>query len=596
MLTPAFTVKQDDTTVTVVISAPHVRTSNVEIDVQDNRLWFHAKPYFLRLTFPGRLLSDDDEPSGLVTEVDGVEQRNIKQSNGDGSSRRTVTTYNVDAGEFTVVLTKAQKCEHFKDLDLYSKLLATSSDGVTIPAATVIPSAQKSDGRPLIVDLDAASTSTVTNANATMTATAESHVDDDEEEEEEVELNWEIEQTLPETSTNEPRIRLSREHTPDVGQRYGFNGQFTGYLAAMRATANEANEIISETGDATADETLTVLERRKLRIERENASFDAEHYAFDYMNDEDDIVPIIKWMPSYRRGQSTTSNDDKDLADQLRSSASISRHNNDSDWTAEERRWLQQLPRRTYLISDARPLYLGLIDILFAYCYDMRLTLGDHSVESAWTIAKLSCGMAGLETFADGMNIRTTLIASFRRALTNPLYRHWELCETIQRDIACILGYNGSHNNDGENESDIRKSVLCILLRIRDILSRHDIYYVYARMLVDHYCVWIQTGATENALRSLGKDIAGIELEKDETGWDLDEIEDAALATTVSSNESEDQNVEQEDIDQIPAPVAKVEIEEPTPAPAPATTTPAMSILQNALRNRGPAPKIEVVK
>lgn len=31
-----------------------------------------------------------------------------------------------------------------------------------------------------------------------------------------------------------------------------------------------------------------------------------------------------------------------------------------------------------------------LVDVMYAYCFNHRMTMGDHTVESAWNIAKLS--------------------------------------------------------------------------------------------------------------------------------------------------------------------------------------------------------------
>lgn len=64
------------------------------------------------------------------------------------------------------------------------------------------------------------------------------------------------------------------------------------------------------------------------------------------------------------------------------------------------------------IIEDERPIFLGLIDLLYCYAYNVRTTLGrsrtfrsdictidlliftliigDNTVESAWTIARLS--------------------------------------------------------------------------------------------------------------------------------------------------------------------------------------------------------------
>ena len=44
-----------------------------------------------------------------------------------------------------------------------------------------------------------------------------------------------------------------------------------------------------------------------------------------------------------------------------------------------------------------KPLYLGLVDLLFAYCYDHRTTEGEGNVESAWTMCKLSSTLSCLE-------------------------------------------------------------------------------------------------------------------------------------------------------------------------------------------------------
>ncbi|KAI8849569.1 SHQ1 protein-domain-containing protein [Chytridium lagenaria] len=66
-------------------------------------------------------------------------------------------------------------------------------------------------------------------------------------------------------------------------------------------------------------------------------------------------------------------------------------------FTASEREALINLPRKTLLIENPRPIYLGLVDILFAYCYDLRVTEGEHNVESPWTIAKICSTLSCFE-------------------------------------------------------------------------------------------------------------------------------------------------------------------------------------------------------
>jgi protein SHQ1 len=66
------------------------------------------------------------------------------------------------------------------------------------------------------------------------------------------------------------------------------------------------------------------------------------------------------------------------------------------------------------LVDDARPLLLGLFDILYSYAYDVRTTLGEHNVESAWTVAKISPSLAWLEVRRSPSNVVCWLVLMLR--------------------------------------------------------------------------------------------------------------------------------------------------------------------------------------
>jgi protein SHQ1 len=68
----------------------------------------------------------------------------------------------------------------------------------------------------------------------------------------------------------------------------------------------------------------------------------------------------------------------------------------------EEKEILKKLGNKEFLLSkeDKAVAWLSLVDIVFAYAYNHRTTLGENSVESAWTINKLS---ATLSWFAVSM-------------------------------------------------------------------------------------------------------------------------------------------------------------------------------------------------
>lgn len=60
---------------------------------------------------------------------------------------------------------------------------------------------------------------------------------------------------------------------------------------------------------------------------------------------------------------------------------------------------LKNLGSREFLLTkeDAISAWLSLIDIMYAFCYNHRTTQGDNTVESAWTINKLSATLSWLQ-------------------------------------------------------------------------------------------------------------------------------------------------------------------------------------------------------
>lgn len=95
MITPRFQVNQDHSSVTITIRAPFCDLNDLEVVVEDETFIFFCKPYYLRLNLPGRILDNDNRKS----------------------------SFNADTGEFDLTYPKAIPGEHFKDLDLITKLL-----------------------------------------------------------------------------------------------------------------------------------------------------------------------------------------------------------------------------------------------------------------------------------------------------------------------------------------------------------------------------------------------------------------------------------------------------------------------------------------
>ncbi|XP_053891906.1 protein SHQ1 homolog isoform X2 [Malaclemys terrapin pileata] len=133
MITPAFELSQDPDFLTITINVPYAKVSEFDVYFEGKDFKFYAKPYFLRLTLPGRIVEDGREKA----------------------------SYNVDKGIFTVQLPKETSGQYFDGLDMLTALLAQK---------------KSRSAKPLVEEIG-------TSAELA-------------EEEEEEEFDWEIEQTL----------------------------------------------------------------------------------------------------------------------------------------------------------------------------------------------------------------------------------------------------------------------------------------------------------------------------------------------------------------------------------------------------------------
>jgi protein SHQ1 len=193
---------------------------------------------------------------------------------------------------------------------------------------------------------------------------------------------------------------------------------------------------------------------------------------------------------------------------------------------------------------------LTLISILFAFAYDSRTTQDDPTTESAWTICTLIPAFSALDPppyvptphLADAIN--AVMVASYRRSFVFPLYRSFALAERCRQDVADILSGGKRH-------------VTRALFKIKHILDHHDVYYVYSKIWVDDFCVWIQSNASyvitglsphkscscsyfsDETLRQVAKILSEINVAKSSIGWDLEALEDAVIERLESSDGSD---------------------------------------------------------
>lgn len=296
------------------------------------------------------------------------------------------------------------------------------------------------------------------------------------------EFNWEIPQELPSDET-----MLGTE------AYYGFNQQYTGYFRHVQETSNEINELQSP------ETSMTIESRRQERVQRENDKFDEDYYCSDYAMDEE-IQNVIKYKTVYSKELKRIQ---KEEAAQL-------------TFTEQEEELMRQLPRKEYLISNEKAVYLGLIDLLFAYSYNHRVTEGEGNVESCWCIGKLSSSLSSLEQFSV---LKDVTISSVRRSLVYPLYRHIGLAEKVLQDVYILIRLG-------------KRAILKALLDMKYMFDHHDVYYIYSKIYLDDYCVWIQH-ASDQILRTLAHELHHSKVDKNELGWDLEEIEEVIIILSV---------------------------------------------------------------
>ena len=176
---------------------------------------------------------------------------------------------------------------------------------------------------------------------------------EDSNTESETDFDWFVEQKLPDGED-------SAAHKSCCGFGFKYSGLF-------ETLAEELHQVL----DVKNPDDRSAEDRRSERIQRESQDFDPEHYLADLFQ-TDLIDPLI-----------AHETDEKV----------------DQEWTEVEANILKNLPNKDFLLDtgELQQVYLSLVDILLAYCYDQRITMNDANVESAWTIAKLSGTLSWLE-------------------------------------------------------------------------------------------------------------------------------------------------------------------------------------------------------
>jgi len=499
-ITPRFKLSQDDTHLIITIQIPHIRVSasTLEIIVDKNEFHFYSSPYLLHLTFPAALLDD--------AEIGKEAKATYDPSNQNGTL--TVKIFKEEEGLW-------------KDLDLLGKLMNRKE---LFDTTTSTGNGRENKSKIQVLD----STETVT----------------------EQQLNQNEDRFFHDTDiSDEPLNDLTSIAKPHYGFLQMHHSVFTDY--AREGLAHEMLEIPNP-------DDVRIELRREMRIEMENQKFNADRYLGDlylsdnYDDDDDDddeavdmtFIEAIRFSPHWNQTSSSPSSLLKEsggvdkITSQMQSlkvkaqdtgliSVKCDDDPNQNYFTEDESLRLASIkatlpPLIKISKEQTKSMLLSLLDILYAYTYDHRITCADPTCESSWTIVLLSPTLAWLETYTTPYD---SIIQVFqwciRRALIYPYLRNFDMVSKLLiQDVTSILGKG-------------RRTIIRCLLQIQKILEESDRHYLFNKLYINSYICWLQM-MDENDIECFAMDVKNSTLvegafNKENIGLELQMIEQQAL-------------------------------------------------------------------
>lgn len=364
-------------------------------------------------------------------------------------------SYDCEKGDFCLRFSKVNPGEYFENLDMISTLLAPSKKkNINVPNIEVIgnPSANSED---------------INEVSNEGNGTLDENTNGDE---------WYIHQNNPTETV--PLLSSS--------PKYGFANKISGALVAFESTW------IKEVIDLPMPDVTPQSERKILREKRELSDFNEEHYLADLMQPEC-IEPYILFTADW-------DNLEKD---------NVSFNENEVDL-------LKELPNKEYLLNneETHKLLLSLVDILFGNCYNHRTTLGENTVESSWTVNKLSSTLTWFDDFSTPEEV---VRACFRRSICYPLFRNWKLSTKVFEDVKKVIKLG-------------KKYIIKRFCEIHGMFNNScEPRYILNQLYIKDYLIWLQQ-INESLIELLDSLIANIQPSKEEMALDLVELEQAAYS------------------------------------------------------------------
>ena len=480
---PKFSLKQDNGFVYLIVAIPYVRAASAEVVVDDQVVTFFCKPYLLRLRLPGPVENDEHDEF------------------------RAVYDPNTDNGTITLHLPKCSKGADFKDLDLISTLLCAA------PKSPL--SVGEGDNRPGVGDGERKLIEVISDKG---NSPDETDTAEEGKNEEMGQLNS-TDDALKGITSSLRILDLEQSETTDEPiYPYGFNDKYSEVFSTLREEFFDLIELPEP-------EKTPFPERRVLREAFEQHRFDAERYMGDFAGAPDDPIYIEAmayrgiWDEVWAQVSSTCSADEAFL-----STADFS----DADRSDMASLGRGKVTTSNLSSSETARMVMAAADIIFAYCYDRRITDGDGSIESAYNIARISATLSWTERFDEGEE-HILLRACARRSLCYPYLRVWKLTRKVFADVVKVLLIG-------------KRMVLRILLDVRRTFEQGEQgHYLLNKVYMSDLCIWAQGEHMDDVFRGAGRRLneAKGKFSKEAVGFDIDQLEEHVLRVQREEEEEE---------------------------------------------------------
>jgi protein SHQ1 len=469
MITPLFKCEQDESHITISICVKYVKISDVDFYIEGNNFKFYLKPYFLNLFFSHKLKSESDSNHSV---------------------------YDVDSSMLVCKIEKENKGELFFDLDLISTLLNSGKDNKQGDKLRVMKKVEEVSG-------------SENNNNDESKLVPDIMIFEKSDQ-----LNdYLLEELMKLESSFESKCGVSDNiNLTNFAPAYGFNNEYREVFKHREEERIELFDSNPEENPSLSSGYSSLSKSRYFKkLENENFDFVAERYVCDLFIDENEDILYSNFL-------------------KLSITKYLQKYSQQFLFNEKETNFLQSINKITLNLSDTLNfnIYLQIIDILFAFVYDLRLTSFEHNSESGWNINKLSSVLSNAVDFSgvffsfsdnpplDYLEsaLKHLMISSYRRVLCYPLFRNLEICDLIKSDLKVLL-----------QDEHSKFFILKFLLRIKQIFESSEPRHILNKIYIDHYIKWIQYHSKKDIWLIISKVLEEIKISKSDIKLDLEEVE-----------------------------------------------------------------------